>query len=103
MRNSLLAAAGIAATIMITTDAAAATLQTPPAPSAPGIQVAATMEMVVSHSYANLREQPTTHSKLLAKLKHGTKVEVLEKVAGGKWTHVKVNNMEGYISTSLLK
>ena len=36
-------------------------------------------------------------------MKHGTKVEVLDKVDDGKWTHVKVGSKEGYISTSLLK
>ena len=64
---------------------------------------AATTQMTVSHSYAHLREKPTTKSALLATLKHGTKVEVLDKVDDGKWTHVKVAGKEGYISTSLLK
>ncbi|HEX4571901.1 MAG TPA: SH3 domain-containing protein, partial [Dongiaceae bacterium] len=64
---------------------------------------ATTTTMMVSHSYAHLREKPTTKSTLLATLKHGTKVEVLDKVDDGKWTHVKVAGKEGYISTSLLK
>jgi uncharacterized protein YgiM (DUF1202 family) len=65
--------------------------------------VATATQMTVSHSYAHLREKPTTKSALLATLKHGTKVEVLDKVDDGKWTHVKVAGKEGYISTSLLK
>jgi uncharacterized protein YgiM (DUF1202 family) len=61
---------------------------------------------MVAHSYAHLREKPTSHSALLATLKQGTKVEVLEKVAGtehGKWAHVKVGSQEGYIALNLLK
>ena len=103
MRNSYLAAAWVAAAIMTGAGAQAATFPIAPVPAAPGFQVVANMQMVVAHSYANLREKPTTHSKLLVKLDKGTKVDVIEKVSGGKWTHVKVNNMEGYISTNLLK
>ena len=103
MRNWCLPAASVAAAILIISNASAATLRIPLVPAEPAVQTLATMEMEVAHSYANLREKPTTHSKLLAKLNHGTKVEVIEKVAGGKWTHVKVNGMEGYISTNLLK
>jgi len=65
--------------------------------------VATATQMTVAHAYAHLREKPTTKSALLATLKHGTKVEVLDKVDDGKWTHVKVGSKEGYISTSLLK
>jgi uncharacterized protein YgiM (DUF1202 family) len=103
MRYTSLAAVCAAAAIMIGTDAHATTVPLPPALPVSGLQVAANTQMVVAHSYANLREQPTTHSKLLAKLNKGTKLDVIEKVSGGKWTHVKVNGMEGYISTNLLK
>ena len=103
MRSSYLAAATIAAAIMTSVSVWAATFPVPPAPAAPGFQIVASMQMEVAHSYANLREKPTTHSKLLAKLDKGTKLDVLGKVSGGKWTHVKVNGMEGYISTNLLK
>jgi len=102
MRNTVLATVCIAAAITSSAGARATTLPIPPALPA-SLQIAANMQMVVAHSYANLREQPTTHSKLLAKLNKGTKLDVIEKVSGGKWTHVKVNNMEGYISTNLLK
>jgi uncharacterized protein YgiM (DUF1202 family) len=103
MRNSCLAAASIAVAIMVSAGAQAATFPMLVTPTTPGFQVVASMQMEVAHSYANLREKPTTHSKLLAKLDKGTKVDVIEKVSGGKWTHVKVNSMEGYISTNLLK
>ena len=85
--------------------ASAGIIATPalPAGSSYLTTVATATQMTVSHAYAHLREKPTTKSALLATLKHGTKVEVLDKVDDGKWTHVKVAGKEGYISTSLLK
>ena len=85
--------------------ASAGIIATPALPASGGyLTVAATTTtMTVSHAYAHLREKPTTKSALLATLKHGTKVEVIEKVDNGKWSHVKVAGKEGYISTSLLK
>jgi uncharacterized protein YgiM (DUF1202 family) len=80
------------------------TMPTPPVES--GYLSVATMQMMVSHSYAHLREKPTSHSALVATLKQGTKVDVLEKVAGvehGTWAHVKVGDKEGYIALNLLK
>lgn len=63
----------------------------------------ADMQAVVVHSYAHLREKPNTSSKLLATLKKGTKLEVIEKVEGGKWAHVKTDKLEGYVATNLIK
>jgi uncharacterized protein YgiM (DUF1202 family) len=66
----------------------------------------AAIQMTVSHSYAHVREKPTSHSAMLATLKQGTRVNVLEKVAGtehGKWAHVQVGGQEGYIALNLLK
>jgi len=66
----------------------------------------AAMQMTVTHSYAHLREKPTSHSALVATLKQGTRVDVLEKVAGiehGKWAHVEVGGQQGYIALNLLK
>ena len=85
--------------------ASAGMIAAPPlATSQSGYLTVAATTMVVSHSYAHLRDKPTTHSStVLATLKHGTKVEVIEQVDNGKWTHVKVGDKEGYISTSLLK
>lgn len=103
MRNFCLTAAIVAAAITTMVGAQAATFPTLHAPVVPGFQVVANVQMEVAHSYANLREKASTHSKLLAKLDKGTKLDVLGKVSGGKWTHVKVNGMEGYISTNLLK
>ena len=66
-------------------------------------QTAANTMMLVGYSYAHLRKDPNTKSPILATLKHGTKVDVIEKVAGGKWAHVKVDKLEGYVSVNLLK
>jgi uncharacterized protein YgiM (DUF1202 family) len=75
------------------------------APATAGAQVIRTADvmMVVSHSYAHLRKEPNTKSAILTTLKKGTKVDVIEKVAGGKWAHVKVDKFEGYVAVSLLK
>lgn len=92
-----------AAAIMLGGAAQAASPQAPaPAAAAVSIRTADTA-MVVSHGYAHLRKDPNTKSQILATLKKGTKVEVLEKVAGGKWAHVKSGKVEGYIALSLLK
>ena len=95
-------AAVLLAAATLTGQASAVTFPNPTAPAMPGFVKAAAMQMEVSNATANLREKPTTKSKILAKLKKGTKVDVVEKVAGGKWTHVKVENMDGYISSNLL-
>ena len=41
--------------------------------------------------------------KNLTTLKKGAKVDVIEKVPGGKWAHVKTDKFDGYIALSLLK
>jgi uncharacterized protein YgiM (DUF1202 family) len=104
MIRSTLAAGAVLLALSAGT-ASAGIITTPALPGVTGYATVAdtTTTMTVSHSYAHLREKPTTKSTLLATLKHGTKVEVLDKVDGGKWSHVKVGDKEGYISTSLLK
>jgi uncharacterized protein YgiM (DUF1202 family) len=86
--------------------ASAGVMNMPKPPLASTYLSVAAMQMMVSHSYAHLREKPTSHSTLVATLKQGTKVDVLEKVAGvdhGTWAHVKVGGQEGYIALNLLK
>jgi uncharacterized protein YgiM (DUF1202 family) len=75
------------------------------APATTGVEIVRTADvmMVVNHSYAHLRKEPNTKSDIVATLKKGTKVDVIEKVAGGKWAHVKVDKFEGYVAVSLLK
>jgi uncharacterized protein YgiM (DUF1202 family) len=103
IRHSLAIASLLLALSAGTASAGIITVPALPAGSSYLTITATATQMTVSHSYAHLREKPTTKSALLATLKHGTKVEVLYKVDDGKWTHVKVAGKEGYISTSLLK
>jgi uncharacterized protein YgiM (DUF1202 family) len=90
---------------MLIGTANAATPSLTPATMAPSVhaRLAADVTMVVVHSYAHLRKEPNTHSDILATLKKGAKVDVIEKVAGGKWAHVKVDKLDGYVATALLK
>ena len=97
------AAAAITAA-MLTTGAQAASPQTPASTAtAPASIETADVTMVVSHGYAHVRKDPNTKSQILATLKKGTKVDVIEKVPGGKWAHVKTDKFDGYIALSLLK
>ena len=98
-----LSAAAIAA-VMLTASAQAASPQTSaPAKSAPASILTADTTMVVSHGYAHVRKEANTSSPILTTLKKGTKVDVIEKVPGGKWAHVKTDKFDGYIALSLLK
>jgi uncharacterized protein YgiM (DUF1202 family) len=89
--------------VMIAGAAQAASLQSPSPLSSATVEAAAQTWMMVGHSYAHLRKEPNTRSPILATLKQGTKVDVIEKVAGGKWAHVKVDKFDGYVSVNLLK
>ena len=86
--------------------ASAGVMTVPMSPVESSYLSVAAMQMTVTHSYAHLREKPTSHSALVATLKQGTRVDVLEKVAGvehGKWAHVEVGGQQGYIALNLLK
>ena len=61
------------------------------------------MHMTVAVPYANLREKPSTSSKVLTKLSQGSKVDMVEKATAGRWVHVRANNMEGCVDQKLLK
>ena len=102
-KTSSLAVAAVA-TVLMAAGTQAASLQSPVPTTLPAVTVAtADVMMVVSHSYAHLRKEANTKSDILATLKKGTKVDVIEKVTGGKWAHVKVDKLEGYVAISLLK
>jgi uncharacterized protein YgiM (DUF1202 family) len=73
------------------------------APTAAVTVNTADVMMTVNHSYAHLRKEPNTKSDIVATLKKGAKVDVIEKVAGGKWAHVKADKVEGYVAVALLK
>jgi uncharacterized protein YgiM (DUF1202 family) len=85
--------------------ASAGMISTTPAPSKTAVLTVADTEMTVSNAYgyANLRDKPSTSGKVLKKLTKGSKVAVLEKVAGGTWLHVKVGTLDGYVLAKLVK
>jgi uncharacterized protein with FMN-binding domain len=95
-----------ASTIAFLTGGASAGLMfMSPVTPAPSLVPAAYVEMIVSDrsGYANLRQRPTTHSKLLYKLPQGTTVVIVGKVSHGSWLHVRFGDTEGYIEAALLK
>jgi uncharacterized protein YgiM (DUF1202 family) len=105
MRLATAAALALAVAASPLATASAGILSAPPLPAASAVLATADVEMTVSNSYgyANLRAKPSTSGKLLDKLPQGTKVTVIETVAGGTWAHVKVGGKEGYIQAKLLK
>jgi uncharacterized protein YgiM (DUF1202 family) len=103
MSKFTIAAAAIGSMILAGAAQAAVPQSTSPATLPAVVQTATDAEMVVTHAYAHLRKSPDTKSAVLSTLKKGTKVDVIEKVAAGKWAHVKVGKAEGYIAVSLLK
>jgi uncharacterized protein YgiM (DUF1202 family) len=103
MRTPDIPAALALSALLVSGSTSAAMISPSGVPANPMLVTVAATQMMVSSSYAHLREKPTTHSKMLGTLDHGTKVDVVEKVAGGKWVHVKANGMDGYISANLLK
>ncbi len=56
---------------------------------------------VTGTAAVNVRQHPTSSSKVLAKLNSGAKVTAVG--SSGSWTRVKINGMDGYISTRFLK
>jgi uncharacterized protein YgiM (DUF1202 family) len=92
------------AAVMLTTAAEAASQQAPASAGSAAVVVqTADAAMVVSHATAHVRKDPNTKSPVLATLKKGTKVDVIEKSPDGKWAHVKSGKVDGYIAISLLK
>jgi uncharacterized protein YgiM (DUF1202 family) len=104
MNKLLSISAAALAAAMLTTAAEAASPQAPASTSsAPVAMETADVAMVVSHATAHVRKDPNTKSPVLATLKKGAKVDVIEKTPDGKWAHVKSGKVEGYIALSLLK
>jgi len=94
-------AAGLS--LAIAAGAQAGVIITPPVPasSSSAYVTVASTEMTVTASSANLRQQPSTKAKILAKLTHGTKVQAVG--TSGSWIHVKYKTMDGYVSQHLLR
>ncbi|HSY88971.1 MAG TPA: SH3 domain-containing protein [Verrucomicrobiae bacterium] len=65
------------------------------------LQMVADQEMTVTGTAVNVRQHPTSSSKVLTKLNSGAKVMAVG--SSGSWTRVKINGMDGYISTRFLK
>jgi uncharacterized protein YgiM (DUF1202 family) len=104
MKKLLSISAAAITAILLTSAAYAASPQTSaPTTGAPVAIQTADVTMVVSHGYAHVRKDPNTKSQILATLKKGTKVDLVEKVPGGKWAHVKTDKFDGYVALSLLK
>jgi uncharacterized protein YgiM (DUF1202 family) len=104
MNKLLSTSAAAIAAVMLTTAAEAASPQAPASTSnAPVAVETADVAMVVSHASAHVRKDPNTKSPILATLKRGAKVDVIEKTPDGKWAHVKSGKVDGYIALSLLK
>jgi uncharacterized protein YgiM (DUF1202 family) len=103
MRKLVTLSAMVFGAVLLAGAADAASPQSAPATAGAVVVRTADMTMTVSHGYAHLRKEPNTKSDILATLKKGTKVDVIEKVANGKWAHVKVDKFDGYVAASLLK
>jgi len=103
MRKLVLTSATMLSAVLLAGAADAASPQTAPSTTVATVVRTADVTMIVNHGYAHLRKEPNTKSDILATLKKGTKVDVIEKVQGGKWAHVKVDKFEGYVAASLLR
>lgn len=105
MRKTLVIAAAFSAIAALSGNASASLLKTPSITVAGPLSTVADVEMMVSnkYGYANLRQGPSTSTKLLDRLPEGTKVMAIEKVANGSWIHVVVGAKDGYIQAKLLK
>jgi mannosyl-glycoprotein endo-beta-N-acetylglucosaminidase len=65
------------------------------------LQNVADQEMTVVGTAVNVRQHPTSSSKVLVKLNSGAKVMAVG--SSGSWTRIKINGGDGYISTRFLK
>ena len=75
-----------------------------PAPTAAPTQAPETGRtgvVSISGSRLNLREQPSTSSRILARLTGGTKVSILGESGG--WYHVRYGGLEGYLSAQYVR
>ena len=77
---------------------------TPSAPSTPEEPIADAKPAVVTLKNPldslNLRQQPTTSSSILARMPHGTQINLLSRE--GAWSRVQYGTLTGYVMTSYL-
>src|SRR4051812_4741832 len=67
--------------------------------SIPKLSLAASDDLIVTGEILNLREGPGLSYPILAKLKEGDTLSVIEKA--GEWIHVKAGNKEGWVASWL--
>jgi uncharacterized protein YgiM (DUF1202 family) len=103
MRHCHILALACLCLVTTATSASAAIFSLPVPAQTSAFRTIADLQMEVAVDRTHLRSKPTTQSAKLATLKIGTKVDVVEMVANGKWAHVKVEGKTGYIRADLLK
>lgn len=72
-----------------------------PAPAVAAAPAPAARTATVSATTANLRAQPNNRARVLARLRRGAEVQVLE--TSGQWTKVQSGANEGYIFSRSLR
>ncbi|MBL8837475.1 MAG: SH3 domain-containing protein [Alphaproteobacteria bacterium] len=84
-------------------DQAAAPAPAPARAATPAVAAAApaARTATVSATTANLRAQPNNRARVLARLRRGTEVQVME--TSGQWTKVMSGSNEGYIFSRSLR
>jgi carboxyl-terminal processing protease len=75
---------------------------TPPAPPAPP-EIAEMDATFVARQSANVRAEPGTDAKIIARMREDDAVAVTGKVEGKDWYRAKIGDETGYISASLLQ
>ena len=100
MKKIVLALTAAMALAACSQDQAAAPATAAPAPvaAAPAPQ---TQMATVSATTANLRASGSNRARVVARLRRGTQVEVLE--SGGQWTKVRSGQNEGYVFSRSLQ
>ena len=77
---------------------------TPAAPSTPDEPIADAKPAVVTLKNPldslNLRQRPTTAASILARMPHGTQINLLSRE--GEWSRVQYGTLTGYVMTSYL-
>ncbi len=76
-----------------------------PTTEAPQISVLdnySNLAVVIAPNYLNVREQPTTRSKVIGKLFKHSGVDLLEASPDGQWYHIVSNEVDGWINAGFI-
>jgi len=57
---------------------------------------------VVGYSYLNVREEPSTDGKIVAKMMNNYACDILETVADGAWYKIQSGSITGYVSAEFI-